>query len=44
MERDANVMRQGGPMVFSQAKHMIGVAEIADYILKAYREMTQSNK
>ena len=32
------MMRQGGPTIFSQAKHFVGVKEIADLILTGYRE------
>ncbi|XP_064599488.1 urease accessory protein UreG-like [Liolophura sinensis] len=37
MDRDAKLMRQEGPTIFSQAKHMVGIPEIAEHILKAYR-------
>ena len=37
MERDAALMRQGGPTIFAQAKHLVGVPKIADYIVKAYK-------
>ena len=30
MERDSNLMRQEGPFIFAQAKHMKGIEEIAD--------------
>ncbi|KAK2161305.1 hypothetical protein LSH36_119g10005 [Paralvinella palmiformis] len=43
MERDAKVMRQGGPMVFTQAKHMIGIDEVVKCLLKTYKDMTQTN-
>lgn len=36
MQRDAAMMRQTGPTLFTQAKHNIGVPEIADLILTAY--------
>ena len=42
MDRDAKLMRQEGPTIFSQAKHNVGIAEIADLILKAHKEQTQS--
>lgn len=35
MERDAAMMRQNGPTLFIQAKHNIGVAEVATHILDA---------
>jgi urease accessory protein len=35
MKRDGDRMRQGGPIVFAQAKHGIGVREIAAAILSA---------
>lgn len=38
MERESAMMRQGGPTIFAQAKHLVGVKEIADLILTAYRE------
>ena len=42
MDRDAKLMRQEGPTIFSQAKHNVGIAEIADLILKAHKEQTRS--
>ncbi|XP_035226568.1 urease accessory protein UreG-like isoform X2 [Stegodyphus dumicola] len=39
MIADANVMRQNGPTVFIQAKHMKGIDQVADHILKAYKEI-----
>ena len=42
MDRDAKLMRQEGPTIFSQAKHNVGIAEIADLILKAHKAQTQS--
>ncbi|RMX38256.1 hypothetical protein pdam_00003401 [Pocillopora damicornis] len=38
MERESAMMRQGGPTIFSQAKHLVGVKEIADHILAAYKD------
>ena len=35
MERDASAMRSGGPTVFAQVKHGVGVADIAKLILEA---------
>ncbi|KAF8770447.1 Urease accessory protein G like protein [Argiope bruennichi] len=37
MSSDARVMRQDGPTVFTQAKHMIGIEEVVEHILKAYK-------
>ncbi|XP_033763283.1 urease accessory protein UreG-like [Pecten maximus] len=42
MERDAAMMRQSGPTLFTQAKHNIGVPEIAEHILSACKNMTRS--
>jgi urease accessory protein len=41
MERDAKVMRQGGPTIFAQAKHMKGIPEIAQHILRCLKEVTK---
>ena len=38
MERDAKLMRQTGPTIFSQVKYMVGVPEIAQHILSAMKE------
>lgn len=38
MERDAAMMRQNGPTLFTQAKHMVGIPDICDYIMASYRE------
>ncbi len=40
MKRDADVMRQGGLTIFSQAKHGVGVKEIATCILQACSKAT----
>ncbi|KAJ3290379.1 hypothetical protein HK104_006818 [Borealophlyctis nickersoniae] len=37
MRRDADKMREGGPVVFSQVKHGVGVQDIVDRILDAWR-------
>ncbi|KAF8454588.1 CobW/HypB/UreG, nucleotide-binding domain-containing protein [Terfezia claveryi] len=37
MERDAGRMREGGPTIFAQVKHGVGVKEIVDFILSAWR-------
>jgi len=36
MDRDAKVMRQDGPTIFAQAKHMVGIPEIASLIVQGY--------
>ncbi|GBM98402.1 hypothetical protein AVEN_252861-1 [Araneus ventricosus] len=38
MSADADVMRQDGPTVFTQAKHMIGIEDVVARILKAYQD------
>ncbi|GIY56038.1 uncharacterized urease accessory protein ureG-like [Caerostris darwini] len=43
MKSDANVMRQNGPTVFIQAKHMVGVDDVAQYILDAYKKACKSS-
>ncbi|CAN6327274.1 unnamed protein product [Urochloa humidicola] len=43
MERDALRMREGGPFVFSQVKHRVGVEEIVNHILQAW-EIATGNK
>ena len=42
MRRDAETMRQKGPTIFSQAKHMVGVADIAKLILASFKDATAS--
>lgn len=37
MKRDSDLMRQKGPTIFAQVKHMVGVPEIADLILQSYK-------
>jgi urease accessory protein len=37
MERDARLMRGDGPFVFAQVTHDVGVREIADHMLDAYK-------
>jgi urease accessory protein len=37
MERDANLMRGGGPVVFAQIKHGVGVDAILDHILHSWQ-------
>ena len=38
MERDARKMRGDGPIVFAQVNKDIGVPEVAEHILAAWRE------
>ncbi|KAK9279210.1 hypothetical protein L1049_012888 [Liquidambar formosana] len=40
MERDALRMRDGGPFVFAQVKHGLGIEEIIKQILQAWEEAT----
>jgi len=35
MQRDGNNMRQGGPIVFAQCRHDVGVDDIAAHVLRA---------
>ncbi|KVI00899.1 hypothetical protein Ccrd_020839 [Cynara cardunculus var. scolymus] len=44
MERDALRMRDGGPFVFAQVKHGVGVEEIVDNILQAWEATTNSKR
>ena len=37
MKRDAAIMREGGPTIFSSVRHGTGVQEIKDAILSAWR-------
>lgn len=41
MSRDATLMRQDGPTIFTQAKHDVGVKDVADLILQSYRLQTK---
>ncbi|XP_014507251.1 urease accessory protein G [Vigna radiata var. radiata] len=43
MQRDALRMRDGGPFVFAQVKHKVGVEEIVNHVLQAW-EATTGNK
>lgn len=43
MERDALRMRDGGPFVFAQVKHGVGISEIVNHILEAW-ELTTGKK
>ncbi|KAK7849816.1 urease accessory protein g [Quercus suber] len=40
MERDALRMRDGGPFVFAQVKHGVGVEEIVNHVLQAWELAT----
>ncbi|HEY3914006.1 MAG TPA: urease accessory protein UreG [Verrucomicrobiae bacterium] len=37
MERDARQMRGGGPFIFAQVKHGVGVDEIVDHVIHEWR-------
>ena len=43
MERDARRMRGSGPFVFAQVMHGVGVAEIADHLLGAWRKAVEGS-
>lgn len=38
MEHDAKKIREEGPLVFAQVKHDVGVQQIVEHILRAWRE------
>lgn len=44
MERDALKMRDGGPFVFAQVKHGVGLQEIVDHIIDAWAATTGGQK
>ncbi|KAF3667088.1 Urease accessory protein G [Capsicum annuum] len=44
MERDALRMRDGGPFVFAQVKHRVGVEDIVNHILQAWEVATGNKK
>ncbi|PKA64710.1 hypothetical protein AXF42_Ash007457 [Apostasia shenzhenica] len=44
MERDALRMRDGGPFVFAQVKHGVGIDEIVNHILGAWELATGSKR
>lgn len=44
MERDALQIRDGGPLVFAQVKHGLGVQKIVDHVLQAWEEATQQKR
>lgn len=37
MERDAGRMREGGPVVFAQVKHGVGVRDVLGLVVSAWR-------
>ncbi|GFY52331.1 urease accessory protein G, partial [Trichonephila inaurata madagascariensis] len=43
MSADANVMRQNGPTVLIQAKHMVGIESVAEHILSAYKNACENH-
>ena len=36
MKRDADVMRQDGPTLFTQAKNTVNIDKVAEHILASY--------
>jgi urease accessory protein len=42
MDRDAYAMRSGGPVVFAQAVHDVGVDDVVDHILRTWQAATSS--
>ncbi|KAJ0018989.1 hypothetical protein Pint_10007 [Pistacia integerrima] len=44
MERDALKMHDGGPFVFAQVKHGLGVEEIVNHILQGWEAATGKNR
>lgn len=44
MQRDAIRMRDGGPFVFAQVKHGIGMEDIQEHVLAAWKEATVENR
>ena len=40
MDRDAKLMRQDGPTVFTQARHNVNIDQIAQHILTAFKQQT----
>ncbi|XP_010504904.2 PREDICTED: urease accessory protein G, partial [Camelina sativa] len=40
MERDALRMRDGGPFVFAQVKHGLGVEEIVNHVMHSWEHAT----
>lgn len=44
MERDSLRMRDGGPFIFAQVKHGVGIQEIVDNVLQSWEESTKQKK
>lgn len=44
MERDSLKMRDGGPFVFAQVKHGVGLPEIVEHILGSWAAATGGKK
>ena len=40
MDRDAKLMRQEGPTIFTQARHNVNIDKVAELILAAMKEQT----
>ena len=40
MDRDACTMRSGGPVIFAQAVHDVGVDDVVDHILRTWQKAT----
>ena len=43
MKRDAEIMRNNGPSIITEATHMKGIETVATHILLGYREMVDKN-
>jgi urease accessory protein len=37
MDRDANTMRSGGPVVFAQATHDVGVDDVVEHVIHTWQ-------
>lgn len=44
MKREVEVMRQSGPTLFTQARHFVGVLEVAKHILDTYTQVVKEQK
>lgn len=44
MRRDARLMRNDGPVIFAQVKHNVGVSDIVEHIVTAYRKTVAPTK
>ncbi|KAH0928663.1 hypothetical protein HID58_014390 [Brassica napus] len=44
MERDALRMRDGGPFVFAQVKHGLGVEEIVNHVMNSWEQATGNKR